>query len=390
MNRLALSTASTLVLIFILTASVDASSTGTWTGYAGNAVLESGPSGTWDEDGVLSVEVVHDGMLCRTRYSGSRPTTGLLQIGCATSTNGATWVKYTNNPVLEVGTEGTWDELVTTPSNATPAPLSPQIAITPTAWVYLPLVSREEHEPVYTSCDLSSHSVFAECNPGGASSCSCSELDVSIASLESYGEVMSNPRRINTYVNAIGAKKFVEVFPDSKPITLGVYSYSGQFNLPITPTASVSQMENAQAIHMMIQLWDGRNALYQSNKTTLEGAIYWNLNAWTSDFGHILVYTGGSPLVLVDTGITATVDINWHRFELVVDLENQEYVSITVDGKSQDLSHLDLARVPQTWGNELALSITTESLATWPGPTCPLVFTWTTRFRDLELRSWHD
>jgi hypothetical protein len=262
-----------------------------------------------------------------------------------------------------------------------------QVTTTPTAWVYLPYVDKWLPELLYSSHNLSGHTIFAECNPGGTSDCPCSESDVSIGWHNDYGEVTSNPRLKNTYVNAIGAEKFTDVFPDGKPITLGIYSYRGELSLPITPTANSSQMVNAQAAHMMIQLWDGSSCLYQSNKTALEGTIYWNLNAWTPDFGHVSVYTGGNPLILVDTGLTATADTNWHAFELAVDLQNRRYVSVTVDGQSRDLSHLDLAQVSHPdWGDDLALTITTESLATWPGATCPFVFTWTSRFRDLEFR----
>jgi hypothetical protein len=144
-------------------------------------------------------------------------------------------------------------------------------------------------------------------------------------------------------------------------------------------------MENPQAAHMMIQLWDGRNALYQSDKVSLEGAIYWNLNPWTSDYGNIKVYV--EPLNLVETGITLSPDTKWHTFELVVDLANQIYVSISIDEETRDLSHLQLAQVHQPdWGDEVALLITTESLAAWSGETCPTIFTWATRFKDLEFR----
>jgi len=279
--------------------------------------------------------------------------------------------------------------LSTIPKSSTHAGLSLPAAITPTAWAYLPWVNNRPFALLYSSLNLDGHTVFAECNPGGTSSCPCSESDVSISWHPDYGEVTSNPRLMNTYVNAIGAKKFVGAFPDGTPITLGTYSYRGEISLPLTPTASVSQTVNSQAAHMMIQLWDGSNSLYPSNKNALEGTIYWSLNAWVTDtYGHVLVYTGGDPLVLFDTGLVATPDTNWHPVELTVDLKKQEYVSITVDGQTRDLSDIDLARVSHpNWGDELALTITTESLAAWPGPTCPFVFTWTTRFRNLEFRN---
>jgi hypothetical protein len=139
--------------------------------------------------------------------------------------------------------------------------------------LYLPFISKG-YRTLYSSQNLSGHEVVSECNPGGGSSCPCSEQDVALQAFDDYGEVVANPQQQHTWVNAIGHKKFVEAFPDTTPITLGIYSYRGRVSLPTIPFPNVDQTENAEAVHMMIQLWDGRNALFQSNKTTLEGAIY--------------------------------------------------------------------------------------------------------------------
>ncbi len=244
-------------------------------------------------------------------------------------------------------------------------------------------------EVLYTSQNLSGHLVFAECNPGGATSCACSADDVSIASFEDYGVVISNVHEVPTYVNAIGYKKFVEVFPDGDPVTSGVYKYRGQVRLPVLPAPDVNQSENSQAVHLMMQLWDGRNALFQSNKTTLEGAIYWDLNPWSSPDGTIKVYTTNpvdNSLELFDTGISLPPDTAWHTFELVVDFVNQRYVSVMVDGKVTDLSSIELAKVYQPdWGEDVSLSITTESMAASPQADCTPIFTWKTQFKDAEL-----
>ena len=137
---------------------------------------------------------------------------------------------------------------------------------------------------IYTSQNLVDFEPFAECNPGGETNCPCSEEDVRIESFENYGEVTSNVLKVNTYVNAIGHKKFIEIFPNGAPIILGVYKYTGRVKLPVIPSPDVNQSENPQSVHMMIQLWDGRNAFFPSNKTTLEGAIYWDLNPWIANY----------------------------------------------------------------------------------------------------------
>jgi len=252
-----------------------------------------------------------------------------------------------------------------------------------TPWAYLPTI-RNQGEVIYVSSNLSGHSIAAECNPGGVSQCPCSEADVDLTVFEDHGEVTSNVREVHTYVNAIGYKKFTETFPNGDPITLGVYRYTGQFRLPGLPAQDPGQRENPEAAHMMIQFWDGRNALYPSNKTTLEGTIFWTLNPWEADYKHIKVYV--QPLQLFDTGIVLSPDLDWHPFELIVDLANQRYVSITVDGMYKDLSAMPLAQVyhPE-WGDDLSFIITTESLATWPQAGCPNIFEWTMWYKDLAL-----
>jgi len=245
----------------------------------------------------------------------------------------------------------------------------------------------QQNKVIYTSQNLEGHIVAAECNPGGGTNCYCTDNDVSIVPFGNYGEVTSNVQKRNTYVNAIGHKKFIETFPMGDTIALSTYKYSVEFQFPTVPAPDANQMTNPQAIHIMIQLWDGRNALFQADRTTLEAAIYYELNPWHPDYGKIKVYR--NPIALIDTGIKLIPDTTWHTFELVADFENKKYVSITIDSQAKDLSTVELARVSQpTWGNEVALNITTESLASWPQANCSLIFTWTTRFRDLKFQSF--
>ena len=254
------------------------------------------------------------------------------------------------------------------------ASLGPMATAPPAAIVYLPHISYSTGTLLYSSRNLSGHGVSAECNPGGVSSCPCSIDDATLIPRSGFGEVTSNPREMGTYVNAIGYTKFVEAFPNGDAVTLGVYSYAGEVSLPILPAPDINQATNPQAVHLMIQFWDGRHALYPANQTAREGVIFWELNRWVSDYGKIKIYV--NPATLVDTGITVTPDLYWHRFEITVDLQTQRYVRITFDGATRDLSHLELARVYQpTWGTEVAVIITTESMATWPGADCPYAFT---------------
>lgn len=95
--------------------------------------------------------------------------------------------------------------------------------------------------------------------------------------------------------------------------------------------------------------------------------------------------TNSPPLALVNTGISLEPDTNWHTFALVVDLAKQEYLSVTIDGETKALNGIELARVHQDWGEDVSLSITTESQAVWPQTDCSLIFQWPTHFRNLAF-----
>ena len=152
----------------------------------------------------------------------------------------------------------------------------------------------------------------------------------------------------------------------------------------MVPYPNPGQLDNGESLHVMTQFWDGRNALWQSNKRTLEGTIFWALNPWTSDFGKIKIYT--YPLTLIDTGLTVPPDTSWHSFELVVNLADQTYVSIAVDGHTVDLQGVRLAQVYHPdWGSEVSFSNTTEVQNAFPQSTCAHIFRFAAQFRDLRL-----
>jgi predicted GH43/DUF377 family glycosyl hydrolase len=84
-----------------------------WNKYSGNPVLSPGDPGSWDAGGVGIPTVIFDGSTYHMWYAGS-PTNPLTQIriGYATSTDGILWQKDTlNNPVLNIGSSGEWDDL---------------------------------------------------------------------------------------------------------------------------------------------------------------------------------------------------------------------------------------------------------------------------------------
>jgi predicted GH43/DUF377 family glycosyl hydrolase len=79
-----------------------------WTKYSNNPVLTPGPEGTWDDETVGSPNVLFIDGVFHMWYGGGDGT--IAQIGHATSPDGMTWTKDTLNPVLKVGTTGRWDE----------------------------------------------------------------------------------------------------------------------------------------------------------------------------------------------------------------------------------------------------------------------------------------
>ena len=88
-----------------------------WTKYAGNPVLTRGSSGEWDRHHLGHPSVLFDGTEYKMWYSGYEVYRGPSRIGYATSPDGIVWTKYSGNPVVDLGTSGSYDdENVTYPS----------------------------------------------------------------------------------------------------------------------------------------------------------------------------------------------------------------------------------------------------------------------------------
>jgi predicted GH43/DUF377 family glycosyl hydrolase len=80
-----------------------------WTKYVDNPVLEAGDPGEWDQGGVASGAVLFDGAMYHMWYGGFRtipPVWPDADIGYATSPDGVTWTEHPD-PVLVRA--GTWD-----------------------------------------------------------------------------------------------------------------------------------------------------------------------------------------------------------------------------------------------------------------------------------------
>jgi predicted GH43/DUF377 family glycosyl hydrolase len=75
-----------------------------------NPVLEVGPDGSWDDIWINSPCVIYDGTEYHMWYGGYNGLiSGGVRIGHATSQDGVTWTKDPNNPVLSRANAGRWD-----------------------------------------------------------------------------------------------------------------------------------------------------------------------------------------------------------------------------------------------------------------------------------------
>jgi predicted GH43/DUF377 family glycosyl hydrolase len=73
-------------------------------------VLTPSPISTdWDSGGVYSPSVIYDGKNFGLWYSGLNQSALVPRIGFATSPDGATWTRSSNNPILVPGPPGSWD-----------------------------------------------------------------------------------------------------------------------------------------------------------------------------------------------------------------------------------------------------------------------------------------
>jgi beta-1,2-mannobiose phosphorylase / 1,2-beta-oligomannan phosphorylase len=76
-----------------------------WTKYAENPVLDAGPEGSWDQRYARVGTVLKDGATYRMWYWAFNGG-----IGYATSADGVHWTEDPGNPVLSRGASGEWDE----------------------------------------------------------------------------------------------------------------------------------------------------------------------------------------------------------------------------------------------------------------------------------------
>lgn len=99
---------SVFLLVLWVVCTTPVTSQTTWFKYEGNPVLDVGPPGSWNDEGVLINRVIFKDSVYHAWHSGND---GLRRrVGYATSPDGIHWTKRNSGkPVLDLGAEAVWD-----------------------------------------------------------------------------------------------------------------------------------------------------------------------------------------------------------------------------------------------------------------------------------------
>lgn len=85
-----------------------------WTESVNNPIIDLGATGEWDDYGVAHSYVLKEEGVYKMWYSGRYAADKRTRMGYATSSNGIDWVKYAENPVIELGDPETCDSQAVT------------------------------------------------------------------------------------------------------------------------------------------------------------------------------------------------------------------------------------------------------------------------------------
>ena len=78
-----------------------------WTKDPANPVLDLGPDGSWDDSEVMHPTVLFKDNTFHMWYNGHHEETRILY---ASSSDGTDWMRFTDRPVLDLGPPGAWDD----------------------------------------------------------------------------------------------------------------------------------------------------------------------------------------------------------------------------------------------------------------------------------------
>lgn len=84
-----------------------------WTKDINNPIFTKGNIGDWDGSWIESPAILFDSLTGEYKmwYNGVDTSTWKINIGLATSTDGVSWTKYINNPVIQTGNWGAYDDM---------------------------------------------------------------------------------------------------------------------------------------------------------------------------------------------------------------------------------------------------------------------------------------
>jgi len=98
-----------LTFIINLLLSVSLFAQTTWTKYSNNPVLDIGPPGVFDDGHIWHHSVLFEEQTYKMWFTGAPVNRSAGQIGFANSTDGTNWSKDSANPIVSPGAVGEWD-----------------------------------------------------------------------------------------------------------------------------------------------------------------------------------------------------------------------------------------------------------------------------------------
>jgi hypothetical protein len=139
-----------------------------------------------------------------------------------------------------------------------------------------------------------------------------------------------------------------------------IHHCSYDFRLPYLPQTTNTEM-NAQTLEGGISIWDG-----QTTRRRYSIFYQWILNPYWERFREVSTWTGRAGGSWQTVG-TLAVDTEWHHVSMTLDVQ-QQTTAVRIDGVPYP-SSLAVTRAPETWGSEVAASLTTEIISIYPGET---------------------
>jgi hypothetical protein len=235
-------------------------------------------------------------------------------------------------------------------------------------------------ETIFSSVDLSGMQMNLERNPDGGTSAEAPylPLDGSLTITPGQmGTISANPAGRLVYVNTMVGPKFINKLPDGNAISRQTQWEVFDTRLPRLPLGR----NIPQSVNFVMFLYDGNNTFGQGAHRNLEACAEWVLNPWDPNYGKLMVLDRAG--ILVDTGLSIAPDTQWHHIEYCVNFRTEQYVSLSVDGKSVNFSG---DRMYETlhpeWDKTIATFTTLEVTNGWPGDPAQYVCYWSQEFRN--------